>query len=239
MKINFKHILTLALAVVSINCLAQNQERGIPFNGKIVDALGNPVKNARVWTTDDCYFSKSDKKGRFGMTNIKATDTLHVKYQREIYDIPVQNRKSISIIIGNQIDKQALIKAEEDQDLVDLGYGYVKRRECLEVTSGISGDVLRKTGAFTLSEALKGRIPGLSISTDLNGNTDQVSIRGIGTFYGSTAPLYIVDGIEVESLDVVNLMDVDNVEVLKGANMYGAKGGNGVIMVHTKRGKVQ
>jgi TonB-dependent SusC/RagA subfamily outer membrane receptor len=79
-------------------------------------------------------------------------------------------------------------------------------------------------------EALQGLVPGLSIT---NG---KAIIRGIGSINASTDPLLLVDGVEVETLSYVNVYDVDKVEVLKDANIYGARGANGVILVTTKRG---
>lgn len=60
-------------------------------------------------------------------------------------------------------------------------------------------------------------------------------IRGRNTLTGPTTPLFIIDGVVVDSLDFVNLYDVDYVEVLKDATIYGSRGANGVIIVHTKK----
>jgi TonB-dependent SusC/RagA subfamily outer membrane receptor len=70
----------------------------------------------------------------------------------------------------------------------------------------------------------------------------KVIIRGIKTFYGSTDPLYIVDGIPVDNVqNVLNIpiQDVDRIEILKGPStaIYGSRGANGVIAVYTKRGE--
>ena len=90
--------------------------------------------------------------------------------------------------------------------------------------------MLVRTGRIDLMEALQGLVPGLTI---ING---KAVIRGLATIYGSPDPIYIVDGVEVESLSYVNVYSVDRVEVLKDANMYGVKGANGAILVTTKRG---
>ena len=111
-----------------------------------------------------------------------------------------------------------------------IGYGFVKRRESCSATTGIPGEVLVRTGRTNVLEAMQGLVPGLTVS---NG---RAIIRGIATINSVTDPLYIVDGVEVQSLSFVSVYDVDRVEVLKDANIYGAKGANGAILVTTKRG---
>lgn len=120
----------------------------------------------------------------------------------------------------------------EDDELVNLGYGYVKRREHTGVSSGISGDRLRQTGQRDILKALSGLVAGLNI-TQVNGETD-VNIRGQKSLVMSNTPLFIVDGTQVSSLDFVSVYDVESVEVLKDASIYGSRGANGAILVTTK-----
>lgn len=212
------------LALIATFASAQ-QNNTIPFNGIIEDALGNPLKGAKVWVINNWY-AKSNKKGRFGLTNVSATDTLHVKYKSSQYDIPLEGRKSIRVRISDQMS----FNAREDEELANTGYGFVKRRELNIPSSGISGEILIRTGKTNILDALQGLVPGLSVT---NG---KAIIRGIGTLYGSTDPLFIVDNVEVSSLSYINVYEVDSVEVLKDGSIYGSKGGNGVIIVKTKTG---
>ncbi len=211
---------------------AQFPAKPVPFNGMVTDMLGNPVKGAKVYVVDQNYFSKSDKKGRFGLTNVLPTDTLHVLYQKTVYDIPIAGRKSIRVRLGDQVIKEA----EEDQDLVDLGYSFIKRREQTTPSNGISGLALQRTGKTNLLDALSGLVPGLMISSNGSvGSTPSARIRGISSLNSSTEPLYLVDGVAVDNLDYINIYDVESVEVLKEASIYGSRGANGAILVHTKK----
>ena len=106
----------------------------------------------------------------------------------------------------------------------------MKRRESCSATTGIPGEALVRTGRTNVLEAMQGLVPGLKVS---NG---RAVIRGIATINSVTDPLYIVDGVEVQSLSFVSVYDVDRVDVLKDANIYGAKGANGAILVTTKLG---
>lgn len=226
-----KHILFLLLCTFSLSLSAQ--QRNEPFNGLITDVLDHPVRGAKIYI-EKGYSARSNKKGQFGLTNVRPADTITIEYQKKIYLIPVQGRKSIRVKIGDQIDNASKFEAQEDQQLVDWGYGYVKKRESLEVSSGISGDILRRTGETNLLKALQGKVAGLNV-TNTNGfaGDPDVNIRGIHSINLSSTPLYIVDGVEVTSLDFVNVYDVHSVEVLKEGSMYGSKGANGVIIVHT------
>lgn len=205
--------------------LAQEQ-KSVPFNGVVTDILGQPLKGAKVWVVDPNYYTTTDKKGKFGLTNVQPTDTLHVKYKKQLYLIPVDTMKSVRVRLGDELKYEV----RQDEELVNTGFGFVKRRESCNSSTGISGEVLVRTGRIDLMEALQGLVPGLTI---VNG---KAVIRGIATIYGSSDPLLIVDGVEVETLSYVNVYSVDRVEVLKDANLYGAKGANGAILVTTKRG---
>ena len=205
--------------------LAQEQ-KAVPFNGVVADILGQPLKGAKVWVVDPNYYTTTDKKGKFGLTNVQPTDTLHVKYKKQLYLIPVDTMKSVRVRLGDELKYEV----RQDEELVNTGFGFVKRRESCNSSTGISGEVLVRTGRTDVLEALQGLVPGLTIT---NG---KAIIRGLATINGSSDPLFLVDGVEVESLSFVNVYVVDKVEVLKDANMYGVKGANGAILVTTKRG---
>lgn len=217
--------LSLLLCQVPTQIMAQEDASQVPFNGIITDISGKPVKNAKIYIVNDKYYSRSDKEGKFGLTNVQPDDTLHVKFKKEVYDIPVNGRKSIRIHLGDQL------LSDEDDELVSFGYGWVKRRESAAPSNGISGEVLRRVGKSNLLDCMVGLVPGVNISDG------KVVIRGIGTINGSTDPLFMVDNTEVASLDYINVYDVDHVEVMKDASIYGARGANGAILVYTRKGK--
>lgn len=222
-----KIVITLLGLLISLGCEAQGK---IPFNGILQDANGKGVKNARVWTRSARDYCLSDKQGKFGLTNVSATDTLHVKVKKTELLVPVNGKKSIIIKMGN--DK---VQAEEDMQLVDIGFGFVSRREHTGVSNYISGEELRRSGFQDVLSALQGRIPGLNITgtSGLGGANQDVSMRGERSIMASQKPLFLIDGVTVPSFEGMNLNDVDYVEVMKEASAYGSDGGNGAIVVHT------
>lgn len=223
-------IIQASMILLGSNINAQESE-STPFNGIITDVAGTPIKSARIYVKDLHKYATTDKKGRFGLTDVKSDDTLHVIVKKQKYLIPVDGKKSIKLRLADQLNYQA----EEDQALVDIGYGFVKRREHTGASVGISGDELRKTGKVDLLDALQGKVAGLNISNASTfGATPSVNIRGIGTNTDQIAPLYIVDGTKVDSFSGLNMQMIDYVEVIKDANIYGIEGANGAIVVHTK-----
>jgi len=223
-------ILPLLLAFLAGTPLAA-QQQDVPFNGTVSDLTGTPIKGARIYITKG-RVAHSNKQGRFGLTNVQPTDTIHVYYKKRTYDIPVEGRKSMRIRLGDQY------QAQEDEELVNWGYGFVKKRESTEISSGISGEELIRSGYTSVTKALQGRIPGLVVSSSGRpGEEAELNIRGTNSFYADQTPLFVVDGVVVESLEIISVYDVDHVEVLKEASIYGSRGANGAILVTTKKGR--
>ncbi len=227
MKALYSFLISVSL---SLGMYAQS---GVPFNGMVFDAHGAPLKNIHIYVQNPRKYSRTDKLGRFGLTDVKATDTLKVVVKKHTYYIPVANKKSIKIYLADERQ----VRTEEDKSLVDFGYGFVKRRENTGVSNGISGDELRRSGYTDILSALQGRIPGLNVGANGGAGVEpSVSMRGTNSFMLSQTPLFVVDGVIVDTLMGISLMDVDHVEVLKDASIYGSRGANGAILVTTKHG---
>ena len=121
---------------------------------------------------------------------------------------------------------------------VNVGYGSVDRDDLTYSVSQVSPDTNVDTYS-NMYDYLRGRVAGLEIGP---GNTmSSVTIRGINSINSSTAPLVLVDGMEVNDLDAVNPHDVASVSVLKDASssIYGVRGANGVILITTKMAQQQ
>ena len=222
------------LCTLILLCLAVTNgkaQQSAAFNGILTDLNGKPVKRAHVWVRSSRDYALTDNQGRFGLTNVSDTDTLHIDIKKQTYSIPVAGRKSLRIQLA-----EGQPTANEDQQLVDLGFGFVSRREHTGVSNYISGDDLRRSGQNDVLSALQGRVPGLNItgSGGLGGQNQSVNIRGERSFTADSTPLFLIDSVVVPSFEGLNLSDVDYVEVMKEASVYGSQGANGAIIVHTK-----
>lgn len=193
-----------------------------PFNGLIVGLDGKGIK-ANIAVKGSDKRTRSDGKGRFGLTDIKADDTLYIIYKRDTTVIELQGRRSVHIVLAKQGD---VVSFEESEELMNYGFGYVKRRESLDYSSGISGDRLRASGTNDLRKAIMMCYPGLKY---INGELCLLTQNSINS---SSAVLILCDGVEC-NLDYINIHDVKSVEIIKGSNMYGFRGVNGVILITT------
>lgn len=131
--------------------------------------------------------------------------------------------------------RDSLRRAEAENELVDLGYGKVRRKDVTSSVSKVSVDEKTVTSYSDMGTYLMGRVPGLTVTK--TGNGYRYSIRSSDTIYGNTEPLFVVDGVTVDDISYLNPSDVDHVEVLKdaaSASIYGTQGGNGVILITTK-----
>lgn len=215
-----RRIFTL-FVVLFVVATADAQE---PFNGRITNIEGKGIK-ARIVVKDSDKRTFSDGKGRFGLTDIEADDVLMIISRRDTMTIPVEGRKSIDIVWLKEGDSFSF-RAEESEELMNYGFGYVKRRESTDYSSGISGDRLRATGAKGLIEAIQMCYPGLRY---INGELCLITQNSIGS---SSSPLILCDGMETRP-ELISLYDVKSVEIIKGSNMYGFRGVNGVILITT------
>lgn len=204
---------------------ARAQQSGVPFNGLVVDGQGNGISRMRVEVKDSEKRTMTDKQGRFGLTDLDADAVLVFRRKGVKIEVEVNGRRSLRIMLIGE----AISQADESQELVDLGIGYVKRREFNSSYGVISGDELRKENPTQdLETALLGRVAGL---TKTNG---ELSLRGQNSLSYSSAPLLIVDGVETSTLANISVFDVQTVTVHKDGGMYGQRGANGVIVVKLK-----
>ena len=221
------------LSALLISCISYASE---PFNGLILDFTGKPIRRAKIYVKNPRYYTKSDKEGRFGLTDVQPDDTLHVVIGRKTHKIPVDGAKGISI----KIEKEQFF-SEEDLELVDMGMGYVRKREYLAPRSGVTHEQLVATGESDLIKALRGLMPGVFVASYQYGSDKEftgynINIRNATSNYASTAPLWVVDGSESTIPPTLTVMEVESVEVLKDGGGYGTRGANGVIIVRLRNG---
>ena len=131
----------------------------------------------------------------------------------------------------------------QESEQVNIGYGTRARKDLTSSVASVSSEEIERSTAPTLAEMLRGRVAGLSV-TETAGGGLQVRIRGVSSIYGSSEPLFIVDGVPITTgsgvaLSSINPRDVASIDVLKDAAataIYGSRGANGVILIRTKRG---
>ena len=223
--------LYITLTLLAFSIFVNAQQRHIPFNGQLSDLEGKPIRNARVYIHDHRAYSLTDKDGNFGLTDVNASDTLHILIKKKLYTIPLEGKKSIRVRLADEKN----IIAEQDDKLISIGYGHVKRRERTNAAETyISGKQLQDAGARSIIEGLMGRVPGLVVTYESNGQV-KATMRGTRTLTGDSTPLFIIDGVPTPSLDNISVFDVDYIEIMREASIFGSQGANGAIIVYTKK----
>ncbi|WP_031526183.1 SusC/RagA family TonB-linked outer membrane protein [Dyadobacter crusticola] len=160
--------------------------------------------------------------------------------------------KSQEISVGSQAEVAVSMAPDENalDEIVVVGYGTVKKSDLTGAVGTIKGEVLQERPASSLNQGLSGRIAGVNVSSNSGrpGGRANIRIRGASSISVSNNPLYVIDGVILNAVDLangstpidyLNPNDIASIEVLKDASstaIYGARGANGVILVTTKRG---
>lgn len=126
---------------------------------------------------------------------------------------------------------QKAVDTVTPEEQVELGYGKISKKNNTYSVSSLKPRTNDVEGYSNIYDYLRGRVAGVEVGPD---NT--VHVRGISTINGSSEPIYIVNGIEVETIDNIPPIEVSSITVLKDASssIYGARGGNGVIIIELK-----
>ena len=145
--------------------------------------------------------------------------------------VPIEGRTQIDVVL--KADQTFL------DEVVVVGYATVKRRDLLGSVSSVGSDKLAEQPVTSVSQALSGKMAGVSVVTT-EGDPDadiKIRVRGGGSITQDSSPLYIVDGFPVESINDISSSEIASIDVLKDAfstAIYGSRGANGVVIVTTK-----
>lgn len=126
-------------------------------------------------------------------------------------------------------------------EVVVVGYGTQRKSDVSGSVVSIKPEALNAIPTTSLAEMLRGRAPGVRITTETSrpGSNSNILIRGQRSISGGNGPLYVVDNVPVENINDINAADIASLEILKDASsqaIYGARAANGVILITTKRG---
>jgi len=197
----------------------------------VVDESDNqPLIGASVLVVGTSTGVTTDLDGAFEI-NAKAGDVLEVSYtgytaQKGTVGTP--SDITITLSQGVLID-----------EIVVTGYAIETKRQTTGAVSTVSAKELSVIPSGNVEQQLQGRVAGVTVLTNGQpGTTSQIRVRGFGAF-GGNEPLYVVDGVPVQSTDFLNPDDIETTTILKdaaSASIYGARAANGVVVYTTKQG---
>ncbi|MCC5938369.1 MAG: TonB-dependent receptor [Lunatimonas sp.] len=169
------------------------------------------------------------------------------------------------VSIGNQTVFEITMREEQGRldEVVVIGYGTMDRKRLASAVSSISSDEIEKDPLPSLTQAIQGKAGGVQVTQNSGtpGGGISIRVRGTTSINASSEPLYVIDGVPVNSstnfiggqdfnfggadqginiLASINPSDIASIEILKDAAataIYGARASNGVVLVTTKRGR--
>jgi TonB-linked SusC/RagA family outer membrane protein len=197
--------------------------------GKVIDQSGTSLPGVSVVIKGTTTGVITDSNGNYSIANISENSTLQFSF------VGMEMKE---IVVGGQIIINVVMQEETVgiEEVVAVGYGTQKKVNLTGSVATINSEKLTIAPVASTSNALVGRLPGL-ITKQQSGlpGTDAayLSIRGFDS------PLVIVDGIET-TFNNIDANEIESLSVLKDASaaIYGARAGNGVILVTTKRGNI-
>lgn len=246
-------VILFALMFSGLQLLAQS---GTFVSGKVTDQeSGKPLVGASVSIPDLRIGSVTDKDGNFKFKAPAGRYTLEVKYVG--YDAVT---RSITIKAGETTvaDFKLSQGSIRTNEIVVVGLsGEVDKNKLGNTIASVGAEAVNSVVSSSAIDAISGRVLGAQVTRNSGqpGAGTYITLRGRKTFEGSSEPLYVVDGIIIDNTSLydpsgriqfsnratdINPDDIESMQILKGASaaaLYGAKAGNGVIIITTKKGK--
>ena len=222
-----KFILALLGMALALSAAAQTTVKGV-----VLDESGEPLIGAGVLVEGTTVGTVTGLDGDYVLQIPAGAANLVFSF------IGLQD---LVVPINGQARIDAVLKAEQTflDEVVVVGYATVKRRDLLGSVSSVGSEKLAEQPVISVSQALSGKMAGVSVVTT-EGDPDadiKIRVRGGGSITQDSSPLYIVDGFPVESISDIPSSEIASIDVLKDAfstAIYGSRGANGVVIVTTK-----
>ena len=220
----------LLLMLCSMTMYAQKK-----ITGQVLEPNGQAIIGATILEKGTTNGTTTDFDGNFELTSTSEKPIIQVSYiGYKTQTITVTSNKPLVVTM-----KTDAIMLEE---AVVIGYAKQKKATLTGAVSSVSSENITKRSVASLSTALQGTMPGVTIqqtSGQPGSDGSTIRVRGIGSINSDQNPLVLVDGIEMD-INQVDANTIESVSVLKdaaSASIYGSRASNGVILITTKRGK--
>ena len=228
-----KIVLSMAAILFALTSVfAQNKQ----VSGTVTGSDGSPIVGATVVVEGTSLGTSTDMQGKYTLA-APVNGTLVFSF------IGYEDTK---IAINGKTTVNAALKeaSKSIDEVIVVAFGEAKKDAFTGSAKVVSADDLAKTQSSNVSDALVGKVAGMQMSQSSGrpGSSQSITIRGTGSLYSGTEPLWVVDGMPYEGdINNINPADIESITVQKDAAsnaLYGARGANGVIMVTTKRAKM-
>lgn len=217
--------------------------------GTVDEPSGEPLIGVTVMLEGTNTATVTDFDGKYKLEVPEKGNLIftYVGYEKQKIKLTASNTYNITL--------------KENQELLDevvvLGYNTISKKSFTGSAVTVKGDEISSQNTLSPTEALQGRVAGLSVitSSGIPGSATSVRIRGVNSINSGKDPLWIIDGVPMYSggglessngttpqdpMSMINPNDIESMEVLKDAAataIYGSRGTNGVIIITTKSGR--
>ena len=228
-----KILFLLVCALMSVNMVfAQTSQ----VTGTVIDSeTGEPLIGAQVKVEGTTIGALTDLDGKFTLKNLpRSAKQVVVSYM---------GMNTVKAYIKPHMAITLTADAQDMNEVMVVAYGTQKKGTFTGSAAIVGAEDIEKVQVTNAVDALRGKAAGVQINTSTGqpGSTPSIRIRGINSINAGNDPLIVVDGSPFEgSLNDINPTDVESMTVLKDASstaLYGARGGNGVILITTKTAK--
>ncbi len=223
-------LILIVIALVAVG-QAEGQKKGkyVTVTGSVSDTTLSPVIGALIVVDGQETGVTTGKNGTF---KVKISpDAISIgAYTTNLGSAITrfEGQEKVSLTLdGTRMMTNFVPKSPEGEMDIEIGYGTVKRKNLTTDVGYIDGQDYSNASYTNIYDMIRGKVPGVSVSGS------KISIRGISSINSGTDPLFVVDGIVVNTIDNINPRDVKSITVLKGSDaaIYGTRGANGVILI--------
>lgn len=225
-----KHVMLLAFLFLGMfNTFGQVTLKGTVSNNNNASLPGVAI----IIKGNETKGTQTDFDGNFSIKIEKPGTTLIFRFLGyKTKEVIVSSQTVINVVLEE--DAQSL------EEVVVVGYGTQKKSDVTGAVGQVKAKELNKVAVSNPTEALQGRVAGVTVvkSSGSPGSGVDIKIRGVGT-NGNNQPLYIVDGVQASSY-FIDPNNIESIEVLKdvsSAAIYGTRAANGVVIITTKKGR--
>jgi len=224
---------------------------GKTITGKVISKDGETVPGVNVVLKGTVVGTITDADGKYSISVPGKGSILVFSFLGfEKQEITIADQGTVNVTLNPSV--------ESISEVVVIGYGHTKKSDLTGSVVSVKSDEIKSVHGTTFDQALQGRAAGVQVtqSNGVPGGETNIRIRGTSSVNASSEPLYVIDGMLVNSdggevsvggrgprigpLASINPNDIESIEVLKDASasaIYGSRGANGVILITTKRGK--
>lgn len=232
----------------------------VMLSGRVTDKQGLPLPGVAVLLKGTTVGTATDMDGNFKFFAPKDGNSVLIFsfIGMKRLELPVKGTDPMKVVLEEDATEL------EEVNVISTGYYNVDKRHLTSSVTSLKMDDIMIPGVSTVDQMLEGNVPGMIFMQNSGqvGAAPKLKIRGTTTVLGSTAPLWVLDGViltdpvnvdpqQINDLDFVNLLgnaisglnpdDIEQIDVLKDASataIYGPQASNGVIVITTKKGKV-